>query len=118
MIDLTSLARRKSVTISDLKKRASDIHREVGHEGKVYGLRFGEHEDMAVVPLDGLVELTYDHAELLELIAGLERQLAAQAEIPLLGGPDENELVRGRLTEPRVRGAEVIAAARARLGLE
>ncbi|MBI2864137.1 MAG: hypothetical protein HYX94_06195 [Chloroflexi bacterium] len=118
MIDLASVARRKSVTISDLKKKANDIHREVGQEGMVYSLRFGEHEDMAVVPLEGLVELTSDHAELLDLIAGLERQLAAQSGVPLLGGPDENELVRARLGEKRVQGAEVVTAARARLGLK
>lgn len=118
MIDLAAVARRKSVTVSDLKKRAGEIHQEVGHEGKVYGLRFGEHEDMAVVPLDGLVELALDRAEMLELIAGLERQLAAQAGIPLQGGPDNNGLVRGRLAEGRVHGAEVISAARARLGIE
>lgn len=112
------MAKRKSVTVSDLKKRAGEIHREVGHEGKVYTLRFGEHEDMAVVPLEGLVDLAREHAELLHLLGGLERQLASQAGVPLLGGPDEDSLLRRRLSEERLSGPEVLAKARAKLGLE
>jgi hypothetical protein len=118
VIDLGAVARRKSVTVSDLKRRADEIHEEVGHAGQVYALRFGDHEDMAVVPLEGLVELAQERAELLELVASLERQLAAQAGVPLLGGPEEDELIRRRLAEPRVSGSEVLAAARAKLGLE
>ena len=118
MIDLEAVARRRSVTVSDLKKRADEIHREVGHEGRVYTLRFGDHEDMAVVPLEGLVDLARERAELLDLVASLERQLAVQAGIPLLGGPDEDELIRRRLSEPEVPGSEVLAAAKAKLGLE
>ena len=57
MLDLSSVARRKSITISDLKQRAEQIHREVGEEGRVYTVRYGEHEDMALVPLDELIEL-------------------------------------------------------------
>ncbi len=117
MIDLASVAKRKSVTVSDLKKKADEIHREVGEEGRVYALRFGEHEDMAVVPLDGLVELARDRAELLDLLASLERQLAVQAGVPLLGGPEENEILKRRLSEERVPGAEVLGAAKAKLGL-
>jgi hypothetical protein len=117
MIDLVGLARRKSVTISDLKARAEEIHREVGDEGKVYTLRYGDREDMAVVPLDGLVELAKEREELLALLANLERQLAVQSGIPLLGGPDEDELVRQRLSEERVPGDEVLAEVRSRLGL-
>ncbi|MBI2955103.1 MAG: hypothetical protein HYY30_12360 [Chloroflexi bacterium] len=118
MIDLATLAQRKSVTVSDLKKKADQIHRDVGHDGKVYTLRFGDHEDMAVVPLDGLVELARAYAEALDLMAGLERQLSAQADILLLGGPDEDDLVSKRIAEPRVHGSEVLAAARAKLGLD
>jgi hypothetical protein len=118
MVDLEKLARRKSVTVSDLKRRAEEIHRAVGEQGQVYGLRYGEHEDMAVVPLEGLVELAQERAELLDLLASLERQLAAQAGIPLLGGPDEDDLVRRRLAEKRLAGTEVLAEARARLGLD
>ncbi|MBI4321276.1 MAG: hypothetical protein HY675_22525 [Chloroflexi bacterium] len=117
MIDLAAVAGRKSTTISDLKKRGDKIHEEVGHAGKIYSLRFGDHEDMAVVPLGGLVELATAHAELLELLAALERQVAAQAGIPLLGGPEEDDIVRGRLSDPRRPGPDVIAAARAKLGL-
>lgn len=118
MIDLTTVAKRRSVTVSDLKKRADEIHREVDQNGRVYTLRFGEHEDMAVVPLEGLVELAREREELLEIVARLERQLAAQAGVPLLGGPDEDELIQRRLTEERRRGPEVLAAARRRLGVE
>lgn len=117
MIDLATLARRKSVTVSDLKRRAEEIHREVGEKGLVYGLRYGEHEDMAVVPLDGLVDLARDRAELLAQIASLERQLASQAGIPVLGGPDEDDLVRSRLDEERLSGSKVLENARARLGI-
>src|SRR5438067_10035227 len=118
MIDLAALARRRNITVSDLKRRAEEIHQAVGGEGKVYTLRYGEHEDMAIVPLEGLVELARDRAELLALLASLERQIAAQAGIPLLGGPDEDDLVRRRLAEDRIPGADVLAEARNRLGLE
>ena len=117
MIDLAALAERKSTTISDLKRRASVIHEEVGHAGKVYSLRFGDHEDMAVVPLDGLVALATEHEEVLGLLAALERQVSAEAGTPLLGGPDEDDLVRRRLSESRRSGPEVLAAAREKLGL-
>lgn len=117
MIDLFSLARRKSITVSDLKSRAEQIHHEVGGEGVVYALRYGEHEDMALVPLEGLVELARDRDELLERLADAERQLAAQAGVPLLGGPEEDNLVRRRLSEERVSGEDVLSSARSRLGL-
>ncbi len=118
MIDLAAVAKRKSVTVSDLKKRAAEIHEQVGHGGEVFSLRFGDHEDVAVVPLEGLVELAREHAELLDLLANMERQMAAQAGIPLLGGPEEDQLLRERLAKPRVPGSEVLAAARAKLGLD
>lgn len=118
MVDLAAVAERRSVTVSDLKRRAEEIHRQVGHEGRVYALRFGEHEDMAVVPLAGLVQLAREHAELRELLASLERALAAQAGLPLLGGPDEDAVIRSRLVEESVSGAHVLAEARATLGLK
>jgi hypothetical protein len=117
MIDLVSLAMRKSVTVSDLKARAEEIHREIGTEGKLYTLRYGDHEDLAIVPLESLVALAREREELLTLLASLERQLAAQSGVPLLGGPDEDDLVRRRLSEERFAGEIVLAEARVRLGL-
>ncbi len=117
MLDLLALAKRKSVTVSDLKSRAEEIHRDVGDEGRVYAVRDGDQEDLALVPLDALVELARDHDELLALLANLERQLAAQSGIPLLGGPDEDAMIRARLSEERVPADAVLAEARARLGL-
>jgi hypothetical protein len=117
VIDLVSLAMRKSVTVSDLKARAEEIHREVGTEGKLYALRYGDNEDMAVVPLEGLVALAKERDELLVIVASLERQFAAQSGLPLLGGPDEDELVRRRLGEERLAGNKVLAELRSRLGL-
>jgi hypothetical protein len=108
---------RKSVTVSDLKARAEEIHREVGTEGKLYALRYGDNEDMAVVPLDGLVALARERDELLDALASLERQLAAQSGLPLLGGPDEDDLVRRRLGEERLAGDKVLAEVQSRLGL-
>jgi hypothetical protein len=46
-----------------------------------------------------------------------ERQLAVEAGLPILGGPDEDDLIRRRLTENRPSGSDVLAAARWRLGL-
>jgi hypothetical protein len=118
LIDLDGVARRKSVTISDLKRRASELHREIGENGAIYTVRFGDSEDVAVVPLEGLLQLARERDDLLEMLAALERQLATRSELPLLGGPDEDELIRRRLVEPTVPGDEVLAAARARLGLD
>jgi hypothetical protein len=118
VIDLAVLAERKSVTISDLKRRAEEIHREVGEKGKVYTLRYGEHEDMAVVPLDALVQLAREHAELREEMIQQELLRAAAAGLPVLGGPDEDDLIRERLKEPSIPGAAVIADLKARLGIE
>lgn len=41
MVDLASIAESKSTTISDLKKRATVIHQEVGHDGLLYSVRSG-----------------------------------------------------------------------------
>jgi hypothetical protein len=118
LIDLARVAHRKSVTVSDLKRRAGEVHRAVGQNGEIYTLRFGDSEDMAVVPLDGLLELARERDDLLEMLGALERQLSTRSELPLLGGPDEDDLVRRRLAEPKLSGEEVLAAARARLGLD
>jgi hypothetical protein len=117
-MDLTDVARRRSVSVSDLKRRAEEIHQAIGHEGRVFTLRYGEHEDMAVVPLEGLVELAREREELIQLVSSLERQLAALTGLPVLGGPDEDQIIRARLAEGRVSGEEVLAAARGKLGLE
>jgi hypothetical protein len=116
MIDLGALAERKSLTVSDLKRRAEEIHQEVGEEGRVYALRYGEHEDMAVVSLRDLVQLARENAELTETVRNLERELASLLGVPLLGGPDEDDLIRRRLAEPRTPGTQVLDDLRAKLG--
>ncbi len=118
MIDLATVSQAKSITIRDLKKRPNQVYREVVEEGQVYVLSFGDREDVAIVSLEGLLELASEHAGPLKLAARLQRKLAALTGVPLAGGPEEDDLPRVRCSEPRISGSEVLAATRAKLGLE
>jgi hypothetical protein len=118
MIDMTSLAKRASVSVSELKNDAERVHREVTQGGRVIAVRYGDREDMALVSLAELVDLAGERAELMQMVASLERLLAEQSGLPLLGGPEEDALVRRRLGDSRLPASEVLAEARALLGLD